>query len=211
MPLYGCDRCGFTSAAFRPDAVASHRLEYPDCDGAMRIMFRSTDRHRGGYDARDLASPAPARHSQARAATTNSRRALLVSERLDAGGMLRLILLGDLDVAGAEALNARLAELKTAGRPVRLDLSRLAFIDSSGIQALIVTLTDARSTGWQLEVAPEVSPSVRRAAEIIGIARILWPADPEPNPSNAPSSRWSWPSQKTPRSWPGRSVRLRPD
>jgi stage II sporulation protein AA (anti-sigma F factor antagonist) len=154
----------------------------------MRIMFRSADHHRGEYDRRDLASPAPARHSQAGAAATNSRRALLVGECLDAGGMLRLTLLGDLDVAGAEALNARLAELKTAGRPVRLDLSRLAFIDSSGIQALIVTLTDARSTGWQLEVAPEVSPTVRRAAEITGIARILWPADLDPNPSNAPSA-----------------------
>ena len=155
----------------------------------MRIMFRSADRNRGGYDARDLASPARARDSQVGAAATHSSRALVVGERLDAGGMVRLTLLGDLDVAGAEALNARLVELKTAGRRVRLDLSRLAFIDSSGIQALIVTLTDARSTGWQLEVAPEVSPSVTRAAEIIGIARILWPADPDPNPSNAPSSR----------------------
>jgi hypothetical protein len=124
VPLYGCDRCGFTSAAFRPDAVAAHRLEYPDCDGAMRIMFRSADRHRGGYDRRDRASPARARDAQAEAAATHSSRALLVGERLDAGGMLRLTLLGDLDVAGAEALNPRLAELKTAGRPIRLDVRK---------------------------------------------------------------------------------------
>ena len=68
------------------------------------------------------------------------------------------------------------------GRPVRLDLSELAFIDSSGIQAVIVALTDARWVGWRLEVAPGVSPSVERAAQIVGIAQVLWPADTPPTP-----------------------------
>lgn len=47
MPLYACERCGYTSAAFRPEAARLHRLEYPDCDGVMRIIFRSEESHRG--------------------------------------------------------------------------------------------------------------------------------------------------------------------
>lgn len=188
MPLYGCERCGFTSAAFRLDAAAAHRLEYAECAGVIRIIFRSADRHRGQTYTAASTAPAPASDSQAgRMSTAQSRRELVIRECFDAGNMLRLTLLGDLDVAGAETLNTRLAELKTARRPVRLDLSRLAIIDSFGIQTLIVTLTNARSTGWPLEITPEVSPTVRRAAEITGIAQILRPQDPHPAPSNAPT------------------------
>jgi anti-anti-sigma factor len=193
VPLYGCDRCGFTSAAFRPEAAAAHRLEYPGCEGAVRIIFRSADRYRGQPHADYVARAIPASGSQPDASTTQSERALVLRERVDAHDRLRLILLGDLDVAGADILTARLAELKMADRHVRLDLSQLAFIDSSGIQALIVALIDARWTGWQLEVAPEVSPGVQRAAQITGIAQILWPEDPDPGASDKPSSRSATP------------------
>jgi hypothetical protein len=57
----------------------------------------------------------------------------------------------------------------------------LSFIDSSGIQAVLAALTDARWTGWQLEVAPKVSPTVERAANFVGIAQVLWPEEPTPN------------------------------
>ncbi len=101
----------------------------------------------------------------------------MIREHLDADETLRLTILGDLDLAVAGKLSARLAELKATGHPVRLDLSQLAFIDSSGIQAILIALTDARWTGWRLEVTRELSPSVARAAEIVGIAQVLWPQD----------------------------------
>jgi anti-anti-sigma factor len=110
-------------------------------------------------------------------------------EELDVDDTLRLILLGDLDLATAATFTARLAQLKTAGRPVRLDLSKLGFIDSSGVQALLVALTDARWHGWHLEVAREVSPTVERAAQIVGIAQVLWPQDPGPHEPGPLSSR----------------------
>jgi anti-anti-sigma factor len=110
-------------------------------------------------------------------------------EQLDPDDTLRLILLGDLDIASADTVTTRLAELETAERPVRLDLSKLAFIDSSGIQALLVALTDARWHGWHLEVAREVSPTVERAAQIVGIAQVLWPQDPGPHEPGPLSSR----------------------
>jgi anti-anti-sigma factor len=106
-------------------------------------------------------------------------------ERLDPDETLRLTLLGDLDLTVAERLTTRLGELKEAGRPVRLDLSQLAFIDSSGIQALLVGLAHARWTGWGLEVAREVSPSVARATQLVGIAEVLWPRDAGARPSDA--------------------------
>jgi anti-anti-sigma factor len=94
-------------------------------------------------------------------------------------------LLGDLDLTAADTLSTRMADLKAAGRPVRLDLSHLAFIDSTGIQALLAALTDARWAGWPLEVAPRVSPSVERAAQIVGIAQVLWPQEPSAPRSDA--------------------------
>lgn len=178
MPLYACERCGFTSAAFRQDAVAAHRLGYPDCDGVMRIVFRSEDRYRGQTYAPPAAWPSMTSCAEGREpAPATPRRVFAIRERPDAFGWLRLTLLGDLDLNTAERLSTRLDELKAGGRPVRLDLSQLAFIDSSGVQALIVALTDSRWIGWPLEVAPEVSPSVERAAQIVGIAQVLWPEE----------------------------------
>ena len=107
-------------------------------------------------------------------------------ETVDSDQTLRLALCGDLDLTAAESFSTRLAELKATGRPCRLDLSRVAFIDSSGIQALLLALTDARWSGWPLEVARAVSPSVERAAQMVGIAQVLWP--PEPGPSRTGQS-----------------------
>ncbi len=152
----------------------------------MRIIFRSEDRYR----ARAAAPPAAAASEspssgEGRAQPGSPGRAFAMRERLDADGKLLVTLLGDLDLAVAEKLSGRLEELKVARRPVRLDLSQLTFIDSSGVQALLLALTDARWIGWQLEVAREVSPSVERAAQIVGIAQVLWPQDPGARQSDA--------------------------
>jgi hypothetical protein len=39
MPLYTCDRCGFTSTAFRVEAADGHATEYPGCPGTVRIVY----------------------------------------------------------------------------------------------------------------------------------------------------------------------------
>ena len=186
VPLYACERCGFTSAAFRPEAAAAHRLEYPHCDGVIGIVFRSDDRYRGQtYEPRPATASPTANAEPAQAVPAAPGQVFAMRERLDADETLRLTLLGDLDLAVANRLTARLAELKAAGRAVRLDLSQLAFIDSTGVQALLIALTDARWIGWQLEVAPELSRSVERAAQIVGIAQVLWPQDSATRRSDA--------------------------
>lgn len=185
MPLYACEQCGFTSAAFRPEAAHTHRLENPDCEGVIRIIFRSEDRYRDPASA-TLATPAtpvtslpapPPSTQRGQAPSARPDRTFAVHETVDPDQAVRLTLVGDLDLAAADVLNPRLAELKLAGRRTRLDLSRLAFIDSAGIQTVLVALTDARWDGWPLEIAPELSPTVRRAAEIVGIGQVLWPVD----------------------------------
>ena len=180
MPLYACERCGFTSAAFRPEAARLHRLEYPDCDGVMRIIFRSEEHYRGQlYTPPPATAPsAPLTMPEGQAPAGKPDRSFAIRETMDQDQARRLTLLGGLDLTAAEALNTRLSDLKSTGRPTRLDLSQLAFIDSSGIQALLLALTDARWTEWPLEVAPEVSPTVERAAQIVGIAQVLWPPEP---------------------------------
>jgi anti-sigma B factor antagonist len=181
VPLYACEECGFTSAAFRPEAARAHRVENPDCEGVIRIIFRSEDRYRDPTYAPPEAIPPPAPLvTEERPAPRNRpERTFAVHEKLDPDEAVRLTLVGDLDLAAAEVLTPRLAELKLAGRPTRLDLSQLAFIDSAGIQVLLVALTDARWDGWPLEIAPELSATVRRAAEIVGIGQVLWPQDPD--------------------------------
>lgn len=185
MPLYACEQCGFTSAAFRPEAAQTHRLENPDCEGVVRIIFRSEDRYRDqAYTTGATSRPAATPSTQERqAADEESDRTFAVRESHDPDHAVRLTLVGDFDLTAADVLAPRLAELKATGRRTRLDLSQVAFIDSAGIQALLLALTDARWNGWALEVARELGPTVQRAAEIVGIAQVLWPQDQDQSPA----------------------------
>jgi anti-anti-sigma factor len=98
-----------------------------------------------------------------------------IREGEDEDGVLRLSLTGELDVVGAARLTARVEELRSAGVTLRLDLSRLEFIDSSGVNALINTAHAARSNGWRLEVDPRVQPQVERVLELVGASSYMWP------------------------------------
>ncbi|MHB1836281.1 MAG: STAS domain-containing protein [Solirubrobacteraceae bacterium] len=86
-------------------------------------------------------------------------------------------LVGELDLAGAPSLEDRLGELESAGEPVRLDLSRLTFIDSTGIKVLIRALMRARRDGWELEVAPRLTPPVSRVLKLVRVDHLLFGED----------------------------------
>ncbi len=93
----------------------------------------------------------------------------------DPDGAIRLTLLGEVDIAVADELSARLRELGDAGARVRLDLSQLRFIDLGGLDAVVAALAEARRDGWPLEVDPKVSPSVERLIQFVGASRTIWP------------------------------------
>lgn len=99
-------------------------------------------------------------------------------ERVDPDGAVRLALIGELDLAVCDRLRSRLEHLASAGASVRLDLSELGFIDSSGLQLLISSAVEARRGGWSFEVAPEVSRPVQRVIELVGAGGVLWPSQP---------------------------------
>ncbi|HEY8543655.1 MAG TPA: STAS domain-containing protein [Acidimicrobiales bacterium] len=82
-----------------------------------------------------------------------------------------LSLVGDLDLHGVRLLHERLAEIRS-GEPVEqveIDLGRLAFIDSSGLQAVLVAREDLQRDGIGTRIV-SVSPAVSRVAEIAGLA-----------------------------------------
>ena len=95
-------------------------------------------------------------------------------DRWDADGALRLTLRGELDLTVADQLENRLEQLRAAGTGVRLDLSELSFIDSSGIRVVIRARIEASREGWALDVDPHVSESVRRPLELLGLGDVLW-------------------------------------
>ena len=101
-----------------------------------------------------------------------------IRESVDPDGAARVSLIGELDIAVADGVEERLRRLREEGRPVRLDISRLDFIDSSGVRALVLGLKHSRESGHPLEVDRAVSGPVARMIEIMGIGSQLWPADP---------------------------------
>lgn len=79
-------------------------------------------------------------------------------------------LIGELDVAEADAL---IEDLRTAVEPqgdLTLDLRALDFIDSSGVRAL-VTIAGHLSDGSTL-ILSEPTPAVRRVLDLVGIAQV---------------------------------------
>ncbi|HET9719034.1 MAG TPA: STAS domain-containing protein [Solirubrobacteraceae bacterium] len=99
-----------------------------------------------------------------------------ITERTDADDARRLTLTGELDIATTPKLSQRLQELGATYRRVRLDLSQLDFMDSTGIAIILLNLRDAAQDGWELEIDPTVSPQVARLLSIAGIERQLWPS-----------------------------------
>jgi anti-anti-sigma factor len=105
----------------------------------------------------------------------HSERVFRLEERFERDGTLRLMLIGELDVAGIGPLSTLPRQLRDEGYPVRLDLSRLQFIDSSGIHEIIREISDARRDGWELEVDGPMTDQVARTVDLVGAREFLWP------------------------------------
>ena len=105
----------------------------------------------------------------------NDQSHFWMEEQHDGDGALRLSLIGELDLAVADQLAARLRELEKRGGPVLLDLGQLEFIDSSGLRELVVAISSSRSNGQQLHIGRELTNSVRRVIEVVGLTSHFWP------------------------------------
>ncbi len=89
------------------------------------------------------------------------------------GETARLILEGELDLASSEQVDQHLNELEeTPTKRIVIDLSALAFIDSTGLRTLIQADQRARDTGRELVLRPG-DDSIQRVFELTGSLEIL--------------------------------------
>ncbi len=83
-------------------------------------------------------------------------------------GQTRVLLRGELDVAGVPRVHAALRGLSERGERVVLDVDELAFIDMSGLRMVVEAAADAVGDGWALSVTPG-SPAVRRLLRLVDL------------------------------------------
>jgi anti-sigma B factor antagonist len=75
---------------------------------------------------------------------------------------------GELDIATAPRLQAVLAEASAQGGTLVLDMSGLAFIDSTGIRVLLLAWQESQRDGFNLRLT-RGSDAVMRAFELVGL------------------------------------------
>ena len=101
---------------------------------------------------------------------TDSNFAILESQE---GDCVRRLLTGELDIASVPLLEDRLSGLRDSAVAVRLDLSKLDFIDSGGLHALIQAMNDASANGWRLQIDRDVPPQAMRVFEVVALDRLI--------------------------------------
>lgn len=90
---------------------------------------------------------------------------LRIETRAD-GPVAALVLTGEFDLAGVQAFEDEIGKLEAAAPSVVVvDLSDLAFMDSSGLRALVMADQRARTAGRRLAIVPG-PPEVKRVFEI---------------------------------------------
>jgi anti-anti-sigma factor len=87
-------------------------------------------------------------------------------------GRIRVQLQGELDLASAPSVAARLRELRDRHERVLLDLDELDFIDMSGLRMVLSAAQDAGRDGWAFAVTRGSAP-VRRLAGLTLLGRQL--------------------------------------
>jgi anti-sigma B factor antagonist len=104
----------------------------------------------------------------------NPRDAALQIEQRAVGVVEVIELHGELDIAGAPAVAARVDALRRDGRPARVlvDLCALEFCDSTGLRALIGAASEIRAAGGRLVVSAGPG-DVARVLRITGAAEWL--------------------------------------
>jgi anti-anti-sigma factor len=94
-----------------------------------------------------------------------------ISER---NGRAVVVLWGELDLATAPDLDTALTELQEAGQDVAVDLRELAFMDSTGLRALVAAharVEDAEQSF--VIVRPRPGGPIERILAIAGVASVL--------------------------------------
>ncbi|MCW3011115.1 MAG: hypothetical protein JWO90_1519 [Solirubrobacterales bacterium] len=81
--------------------------------------------------------------------------------------------LGELDLTAKEELLSAVRDALSDIAPVLLDLSRVEFMDSTGIRALNQLVREADGAGRTLEIGAALQPQVARVLELTGMGDVL--------------------------------------
>jgi anti-sigma B factor antagonist len=92
---------------------------------------------------------------------------LLTVQQLDEGAQLRLSLCGELDLSNTKTAEEALMEALASTKKVLVDLTRLEFLDSTGIALLVAALQ--RNDAERLSFVPSKSSGVRRLLGLTGL------------------------------------------
>lgn len=87
----------------------------------------------------------------------------MTTERAD--GRISIVLSGELDIASAEDLAAEFDAAEQGATRVIIDLSRLTFMDSTGLRAILRIDSVCRDRGTRLSFFPG-PPAVQRVFEL---------------------------------------------
>jgi stage II sporulation protein AA (anti-sigma F factor antagonist) len=98
----------------------------------------------------------------------------LVVTRSESPEGVRLIAAGEIDVASAPILAAQLCAATDGGAVVVVDLGDVTFMDSSGLNALVMA---HHAAPGHVRLGA-VHPNVRRVLEIAGVIDIFAPPEP---------------------------------
>ena len=95
--------------------------------------------------------------------------------REDGGGeeLAVLSLEGDLDLSVIGEFEERVGELQLEGLPVRIDLTRLRFVDSSGIHALVRAHANLEGSGPGCRLRLTEGSSVEEVLRMSGVLEHL--------------------------------------
>lgn len=102
-------------------------------------------------------------------------------EHVVEGQVHTIALRGELDLASAPQLDEALGEIDGAGT-VKLDLSALAFIDSTGVRATLAAREHCTRRGLDFALVPGPR-QVQRLFEIVGLLDVL-PFEESPRPGS---------------------------
>jgi anti-sigma B factor antagonist len=95
-----------------------------------------------------------------------------------ARGEVHVIPRGEIDLATAPQLEARLRELREAGFDrLVLDLREVTFMDSTGLRVILAWDEEARRDGMELRLMPG-PPAVQRVFEVTGVLHRLGFSEP---------------------------------
>lgn len=80
---------------------------------------------------------------------------------------------GELDLETADGLRGALEREMIGGRSVILDLSDVAFLDSTGLAVVLSAIRYAQEDGWSLGIAATLSDAVLHTARVAGVLAML--------------------------------------